>query len=444
MGHDNSRDREGRVVTKERQRVLIISHGHPELMPGGGEHTAYALFKELAATPGVSAVFLARHAVAGHPGTPFALHTPDGSEVLLHSNCDTFRFSQRETGLLCKEFREFLERFRPTVVHLHHYLHLGVEMLREIRNYSRSVPIVLTLHEYLAICNRHGQMVKAGTEELCLRASPAACHGCFPHRTPEDFFLRELYLKSFFSLVDTFVSPSQFLIDRYVAWGLPQEKFVLIENGLPIAEPAPPRKAQPNGLRNRFAFFGQLNPYKGLQVLLEAMAHLPRRPDDGEGLTLDIHGTNLTTQSGEYKERISTLLRRTRRSVRMYGPYRREDLPTLMAGIDWVVLPSIWWENSPLVIQEAWTHGRPVICSNIGGMAEKVKNGETGLHFRVANSRHLAERLVEAATTPGLWESLRANIRPPLGVREVANSHLEIYDRLTPQRRTMTPNLRVV
>jgi glycosyltransferase involved in cell wall biosynthesis len=363
---------------------------------------------------------------------------------LVHSNCDTFRFSQRETGLLCHEFRELLERFRPTVVHLHHYLHLGVEMLREIRNFSRSVPIVLTLHEYLAICNRHGQMVKAGSEELCSRSSPAACHGCFPDKTAEDFFLRELFLKSFFALVDTFVSPSQFLIDRYVAWGLPPEKFVMIENGLPTVEPAPPRNSEPNGARGRFAFFGQLNPYKGLHVLLDAMDHLSRGPEEHRGLTLDIHGANLATQSAEYQERIGTLLRRTRRSVRMHGPYRREDLGTLMAGIDWVVLPSIWWENSPLVIQEAWAHRRPVVCSNIGGMAEKVTDGVTGLHFRIGNARHLSERLVEAASTPGLWERLRANIRPPSAARDVTDRHLEMYDRLTPQRRSMTPNLRVV
>jgi len=53
-----------------------------------------------------------------------------------------------------------------------------------------------------------------------------------------------------------------------------------------------------------------------------------------------------------------------------------------MAAVDWVVVPSIWWENSPLVIQEAFAHGRPVICSDIGGMAEKVAHEKNGLHFR--------------------------------------------------------------
>ena len=72
------------------------------------------------------------------------------------------------------------------------------------------------------------------------------------------------------------------------------------------------------------------------------------------------------------------------------GKYDHDDLPRLMAEIDWVVVPSRWWENSPLVIQEAFLHGRPVICSDIGGMAEKVTDGVDGLHFRVGDPRSLA------------------------------------------------------
>ena len=81
-----------------------------------------------------------------------------------------------------------------------------------------------------------------------------------------------------------------------------------------------------------------------------------------------------------------------------------------MAEIDWVVVPSRWWENSPLVIQEAFLHGRPVICSDIGGMAEKVTDGVNGLHFRAGDARGLARVIEKAVNTEGLWESLRAGV----------------------------------
>ncbi|HEX4473827.1 MAG TPA: glycosyltransferase family 4 protein [Polyangiaceae bacterium] len=431
---------------EERHRVLVISHGHPEINPGGGERAAYDLFRELKSRPGVHAMFLARHDGGGQNAAVFSQFSPDGSEVLMNSECEFFRFSQRDVQLVCRDFRGLLEWYRPTVVHLHHFVHLGLEVIREIKNYSPSVPIVLTLHEYLGICNNNGQMIRTRGDELCRRATPGACHRCFPDVSPQNFFLRELFIKSFFSLVDAFVSPSQFLIDRYVAWGLPREKFVLIENGQPALEPAPARPLGSSGTRGRFAFFGQIQRYKGLQVLLEAMTLLPKALRGGlDGISLDVHGAHLAWQSAEYQSAVHKKLERTRQYVRMHGGYDHADVASLMSGVDWVVVPSIWWENSPLVIQEAFAHGRPVICSDIGGMVEKVRHGENGLHFRVGNAQHLAERLVEAATTPALWDRLRAGIRPGSRIRDTVDKHLEIYDGFSPYHRVpVTPSLRVV
>jgi glycosyltransferase involved in cell wall biosynthesis len=97
-----------------------------------------------------------------------------------------------------------------------------------------------------------------------------------------------------------------------------------------------------------------------------------------------------------------------------------------MAGIDWVVVPSIWWENSPLVIQEAFALGRPVICSGIGGMAEKVRDGIDGLHVEPGNAVAWAEALKRAAETPQIWESLARNIRAPVSIDEAAGQYLRL------------------
>jgi glycosyltransferase involved in cell wall biosynthesis len=97
-----------------------------------------------------------------------------------------------------------------------------------------------------------------------------------------------------------------------------------------------------------------------------------------------------------------------------------------MARIDWVLVPSIWWENSPMVIQEAFVYGRPVICSGIGGMAEKVRDGVDGLHADAGNPVDWADTLLRAAETPGLWEKLRAGIRAPLTHAACAQAHLAL------------------
>ena len=65
--------------------------------------------------------------------------------------------------------------------------------------------------------------------------------------------------------------------------------------------------------------------------------------------------------------------------LRWVGPYELTELAQRMRKVDWVVVPSIWWENSPMVIQEAFVYGKPVICAGIGGMAEKVRDGVDAL-----------------------------------------------------------------
>lgn len=114
-------------------------------------------------------------------------------------------------------------------------------------------------------------------------------------------------------------------------------------------------------------------------------------------------------------------------AARHHGPYRREELPRLIAEADWVVVPSVWWENAPLVIQEAFQHRRPVIVSGIGGMAEAVRDGVDGLHVRPDDPEALAEALARAADDVALWQLALAAIRPPVSVDEAAEAHLALY-----------------
>jgi glycosyltransferase involved in cell wall biosynthesis len=98
--------------------------------------------------------------------------------------------------------------------------------------------------------------------------------------------------------------------------------------------------------------------------------------------------------------------------------------------VDWVVVPSIWWENAPLVIQEAHLHRRPVITSSIGGMAELVQDGVNGLHARPDDPLDLARVMRRAVEERGLWDRLVLQIKPPPSIDAVAQAHLLLFDRL--------------
>lgn len=403
-------------------RVLILSHGHPRFSKGGGELAAYALYQGINAMPEHEAFFVGRAPVnlldAGNEVTAIGLR-----DYLIAGQAEPMGLNATIRLDDGGDFAALLRALRPDVVHFHHYMHLGVELIRVVRRVCPNARIVLTLHEFIALCAYHGQMIKID-RSLCYRSSPRDCHRCFPDRPANEFFLRERYIKSFFALVDGFIAPSHFLAQRYRDWGIPAERINVLENLIAEAPRLPPRSLDKGESRNRFAYFGQLTPYKGVDLLIEAFGRLPKSL---KGVSLDIYGGGLEYFDEAFKGRIRELLDAHSRRVRWHGPYEPEELPGLMASIDWVVMGSIWWENSPLVIQEAFRLGRPVICPNLGGMAEKVANEVSGLHFRARDPQDLAQTVQRAATKPGLWERLVEGLPQPPAAVEVVAAHLGIY-----------------
>ncbi|MBX6366509.1 MAG: glycosyltransferase family 4 protein [Rhodospirillales bacterium] len=410
-------------------RILIISHGHPAFSLGGAEIASHNLFLGLNKLPGVETFYLARasHPLRRHRGTPLMSLRQGERETFLHADdYDHYFISNRAVADLSGAFRQYLLSVKPDIVHFHHVLGLGVEALFEVRRTLPEARIVITFHEYLSICLNHGQMVKTARNQLCSSASPAECNGCFPDLSPARIFQRELFIKSHLQIADAFVSPSRFLIDRYVRWGLPADRFHMLENGIETAHVTPPREIAAGTRRARFGFFGQITQFKGVHVLLDAVGRVPRELW-GEDAALCMFGGNLENQPEAFQKSFSVLVEKAGRRAKFYGSYRNDEMPRLMQQVDWVIVPSIWWENSPLVIQEAFLHGRPLIVADIGGMAEKVTHGTNGLHFRVGSAEDLADRIAEALTTPGLWERLREGAPKPISHQEAAEQHLALY-----------------
>jgi glycosyltransferase involved in cell wall biosynthesis len=420
-------------------RILIIAHGHPDLSPGGGEIVAFEMFKALRETGKAEAFYMgAMLPKFGMPHCGAALLSPneDPNQSLYWSDrYNFFLMAQENLTLLHEDFGRYLAAVKPDVVHFHHVHNLGVETIRMVKNVCPKAKIVLTLHEFLAICHHNGQMVKTNTYALCRKSSPGECARCFPNIQSGEFFFRERFIKAHYDLVDLFLCPSQFLLERYVDWGIPRAKIMYAENGHTGAD-APTAFAAPPG-NGSFAYFGQVSPYKGLNVLLDAAKYL--LDQKVENFRIDIHGSILflsSDQESDLRRRISEV----QSHVRFHGAYRPEDVVGLMGGVDYVIVPSIWWENSPLVIQESFIARRPVICSNIGGMAEKVRHNIDGLHFRVGDPVALAETMMHACTEKGLLERLIKGISPVYPMKSMATEHLALYDRIgTPSFNRLAP-----
>ncbi len=349
-----------------------------------------------------------------------------------------------------------LDEFQPELLHIQHLRFFGYGLPGAAR--TRGIPVVFTLHDFDLLCARFGRM-RQDTGELCDRPDPQVCGRCCRGFALEDTesaqgqcrgWLRRQArrLPSFLKkplkamrrakpgpipssesseqkdnaahalairdrlaaghealgACDLVVSPSHFLADRFVASGFrdPSE-IVVSRNGHDARGFEDLENPHREGLR--VAYFGTISEEKGLEVLLEAAATLSDRRD----LQFVIHGDFEVAPefSNSLRERASAL------GIELAGGYRRRDLPELMAAVDAIVVPSLWYENAPLTIAEAHMARVPVLASDLGGMAEAVSHEEDGLLFEVGKGVDLARQITRLLDEPGLYDELQSGIEVP-------------------------------
>jgi hypothetical protein len=207
-----------------KKKVLYVLHNHPAVMPGGAETYALELYRAMRDSGPYDTILLARtgppvsRSGRVHEGTLLEPVGEDPGQYFFHTDIEEYDWFLSTSGnkaVYTRFYRDFLRAFRPDVVHFQHTLFLGYDILRETRRTLPDAAIVYTLHEYLPICHNNGQMFRT-TSEPCMGASPRRCHECFPDVSPQQFFLRERFIKSHLSVVDKFIAPSHFLRERYI------------------------------------------------------------------------------------------------------------------------------------------------------------------------------------------------------------------------------------
>ncbi|MEO0913999.1 MAG: glycosyltransferase, partial [Pseudomonadota bacterium] len=367
-------------------KSVIVSHAHPAISLGGAEIAAHRLFQRLRKDR-EDAHFVGLNKARGESPGPFGrfqrvLEMGEGDLCVRTFGMSSDRMEQNdlaeETWLV-----DYFADYEADVYHFHHIWNIGVGTLLRLRKRLPSAKFVCTLHELTAICAHHGQMTKTNSHTLCHEATPMACFKCFPDLSPLYFRTRTLRMQRVLDMFDLLISPSFFLRDRFEAWGVPPGRIHVLENGLPESRPAPRDDAEALEQKSKkFAYFGRATPTKGLDVLVRATTALMRRNPELD-LTVDVFGV-----TPENVEKFWPDLEIPPNLV-LKGAYAPADGVSLMRKYGWIVLPSIWWENAPLIFQEARAAGTPVISSDIGGMREKSQ--AAGLRFPVGDSAALAD-----------------------------------------------------
>lgn len=407
-------------------RILQISHDHPDWTPGGTEIVAHDLHRALERR-GVSSTFLAASTTLQRPDSASgSLGRQGGDMVLQTGGYDRFLMNRLDGLRWLDSLGRLIGEVQPDVVHLHGIDRVGAEIIPALRRLAPSTRIVLTLHDYQVICPNDGLLLTRAEGARCRGASADGCRACFPELGAPRHALRKTYLATILQGVDQFLAPSRFLRDRFLDWGLPAHKLKLMPNAV---APLALMQDRPRATRDRFAFFGSIAPHKGVLTLLDAAAQLQAQ---GAGLRLSLNG-GLRHPEPAFRDAFQQRLAAAQPLAQHLGPYDRSALASRMVDVDWVVVPSIWWENAPLVILEAQAAGRPVIASSLGGMAELVKDGETGLLVPPGDAGALAEVLRSAAREPALWTRLAA-AQPRTSHEAFVDAHLDLYRTLTQGR----------
>jgi glycosyltransferase involved in cell wall biosynthesis len=223
---------------------------------------------------------------------------------------------------------------------------------------------------------------------------------------------------------DQFIAPSRYLLNEYAAAGLPADRLLYLDYGFPV-ESVRRFPRQPSDGPLRVAFVGALAWHKGVHVLAEAFSGLP-----AGAARLRIWGDPALFP--DYAQQVRSLFGHS--DAKLMGHIANERVGEVLADSDVLVVPSLWYENSPLVIQEAQAAGVPVVTSGHGALAEKVRHGVDGLHFPPGDADALRQALQRLVDEPDLLPRLRTGIQPPPDIAEHTRQMETIYERLLGQR----------
>lgn len=202
---------------------------------------------------------------------------------------------------------------------------------------------------------------------------------------------------------------------RHVPYGVDPGRFEVA--AAPRPEASPPAEL-------RLGYVGSITPHKGLHTVLPVLRQL----DGARGWRLDVHG-DLATHP-EYGERVRELAGDDDR-IRFHGAFASARLGEVLATLDALVVPSLWYENTPFVVLEALWFGLPVIATDLGGIAEVVEHGRNGLLFRPGDDDGLAGAVRRLLDDPALAARLGADPGKPRTLAACVDELLAIYAEVT-------------
>jgi glycosyltransferase involved in cell wall biosynthesis/MoaA/NifB/PqqE/SkfB family radical SAM enzyme len=442
-------------LRENRVKILQVIHGYPMRYNAGSEVYTQTLAQGLADRHAVH-VFTREENAFAQDYEVRRETDPDDARVIVHVVNSARNRDRYRDASIDGRFAEVIDAIRPDVVHVGHLNHLSTSLVSEAT--SRAVPVVFTLHDFWLMCPR-GQFMQ--TMPADPRDLWAACDGQDDRKCAERCYARYfsgaerereqdvaywagwvgrrmIHAREVAECVDLFIAPSRYIHDRFRDdFGLPARKLAYLDYGFDLARLT--GRDRQRGEPFTFGYIGTHIPAKGIHHLLDAFGQVagsPRlriwgRPRGQDTEALRAIATRLPDGAGA--------------RVEWTTEYRNQDIVRdVFNRVDCIVVPSIWTENSPLVIHEALQTRVPVITANIGGMAEYVHHEVNGLLFDHRNPSALAAQMQRLVDDPELARQLgrRGYAQSASGNIPDIHSHVAaveaLYERVLSRRRTTT------
>ena len=452
-------------------RLLHVVHDFLPRHRAGVEIYAAALCRQLARRHHVTILTTDYDPSAPHGELSWRVH--DGLPVVeIRNNWEggTFDASYRSDAINAR-IEQVLEAVQPHAVHVHSLLNLSFDLPDLAQR--RGIRVVTTLHDYTLVCPSGGQRLHRAESHVCHDIDAHRCARCFPatvfhtkltvggmmrrggrdtvigrvasslhRRVPQitravaaratqvapvtvvaDDVVRRLdAARDAMAKMDLLVAPSASMADEFLRLGVPAERITVSDYGFVASPPSrsalvgrgfSPAMVPSAGGALRVGYVGSLVWHKGVHVLIGAVRQVPHGH-----VQLQIHGDPAVDQgyAADLRAQSNGL------SVQFQGPFEPAQCADVYRNLDVLVVPSLWLENSPLVIHEALMAGVPVIGSEIGGIPGLIKHEVNGLLVQPGSVDALAAALDRLASDRELLDRLRL---PLHGVKSIEDDAAE-------------------
>ena len=317
-----------------------------------------------------------------------------------------------------------LEAEQPDLVHIEHLMGLPLDLVADLRD--RGIPYVVTLHDYWYLC-ANAQLLTNTEQKICSGPDGKAlnCARCAlaraglhsaGHAAPlfaPVMKVRNNQAMAVLKDASRIIAPTKFVRDIYHSLLPGLHEIDVLAHGIELPGnvvkkvQSEQRTDQQDG-RLHVGYIGGIAWQKGVHVLVSAVNGMSE-----EDITLTLYGD--LTVFPEYVAELEALIDRP--GITLPGTVDRERIWQAIAQFDVVVIPTLWYETSVLVIDEVHAMGVPVIGSHIGVLSEKIVDGENGRLFTPGDAAELRDILSELGKNPQTLARWRSNIRPvtPIG-----------------------------